>query len=99
MSSTDNAKQTVELTRHAQSLGADICYVLTPYFECSGKPGVLEFLRYVTDRTDGPIGLFNSHATGLVLTPAGVRGPVPRVPRAVRAEERAAGRRAQPRRP
>jgi 4-hydroxy-tetrahydrodipicolinate synthase len=69
MSSTDNAKQTVELTRHAQALGADICYVLTPYFECSGKPGVYEFLRYLTDRTDMPLGLFNSHATGLVLTP------------------------------
>jgi 4-hydroxy-tetrahydrodipicolinate synthase len=69
MSSTGNAKLTVELTRHAQALGADICYVMTPCFECSGKPGVYEFLRYVTDRTDGPIGLFNSHATGLVLTP------------------------------
>jgi 4-hydroxy-tetrahydrodipicolinate synthase len=69
MSSTDNAKLTVELTRHAQALGADICYVMTPYFECSGKPGVYEFLRYVTDRAEGPIGLFNSHVTGLVLTP------------------------------
>jgi 4-hydroxy-tetrahydrodipicolinate synthase len=69
MSSTDNAKQTVELTLHAQELGADICYILTPYFECSGKPGCYEFLRYVTDRTDMPLGLFNSHATGLVLTP------------------------------
>jgi 4-hydroxy-tetrahydrodipicolinate synthase len=69
LSSTDNAKQTVELTRHAQQLGADICYVLTPYFECSGNPGVHDFLRYVTDRTDMPLGLFNSPATGLVLTP------------------------------
>lgn len=69
MSSTDNAKETVELTRHAQHLGADICYILTPYFECSGKPGVYEFLRYVADRTDMPLGFFNSHATGLTLTP------------------------------
>jgi 4-hydroxy-tetrahydrodipicolinate synthase len=69
MSSTGNAKQTVELTQHAQALGADMCYVLTPYFECSGKPGVYEFLRYLTDRTDLPLGLFNSRATGLVLTP------------------------------
>jgi 4-hydroxy-tetrahydrodipicolinate synthase len=69
LSSTDNAKVTVELTRHAQALGADVCYVMTPYFECAGKAGVYEFLRYVTDRTDGPIGLFNSSATGLVLTP------------------------------
>jgi 4-hydroxy-tetrahydrodipicolinate synthase len=69
MSSTDTAKQCVELTLHAQNLGADICYVLTPYFECSGKPGVHEYLRYVADRTDMPLGFFNSHSTGLVLTP------------------------------
>jgi 4-hydroxy-tetrahydrodipicolinate synthase len=69
MSSTDTAKQCVELTVHAQDLGVDICYILTPYFECSGKPGVLEYLRYVADRTDMPLGYFNSHSTGLVLTP------------------------------
>jgi 4-hydroxy-tetrahydrodipicolinate synthase len=69
MSSTDNAKQTVELTQHAQDAGADICYILTPYFECSGKPGVLDFVRYVADRTDIALGYFNSHSTGLVLTP------------------------------
>jgi 4-hydroxy-tetrahydrodipicolinate synthase len=69
MSSTDTAKQCVELTQHAREQGADICYVLTPYFECSGKPGVYEYLRYVADRTDMPLGFFNSHSTGLVLTP------------------------------
>jgi 4-hydroxy-tetrahydrodipicolinate synthase len=69
MSSTDTAKQTVDLTLHAQQLGADICYLVTPYFECSGKPGFHEFLKYVTDRTDMPLGLFNSPAAGLVLTP------------------------------
>ena len=70
MSSTDTAKQCVDLTLHAQELGVDICYILTPYFECSGKPGVLEYLRYVADRTDMPLGFFNSHSTGLVLTPS-----------------------------
>src|ERR1700676_4479734 len=70
MSSTDTAKQCVELTLHAQELGVDICYILTPYFECSGKPGVFEYVRYVADRTDMPLGFFNSHSTGLVLTPS-----------------------------
>ena len=70
LSSTDTAKQCVELTLHAQELGVDICYILTPYFECSGKPGVLEYVRYVANRTDMPLGFFNSHSTGLVLTPS-----------------------------
>jgi 4-hydroxy-tetrahydrodipicolinate synthase len=69
MSSTDNAKQSVELTLHAQEAGADICYLLTPYFEASGGPGVYDFVRYVADRTDIALGYFNSHSTGLVLTP------------------------------
>jgi 4-hydroxy-tetrahydrodipicolinate synthase len=69
MSSTDTVKQSVELTRHAQDLGADICYILTPYFECSGKPGALDYLQYIAGRTDMPLGLFNSHSTGLILTP------------------------------
>ena len=69
LSSTDTAKQCVELTRHAREQGADICYVLTPYFECSGKPGAYEYLRYVAERTDMPLGFFNSHSTGLVMTP------------------------------
>jgi 4-hydroxy-tetrahydrodipicolinate synthase len=69
MSSTDTAKQCVELTLYAQELGADICYVLTPYFECAGKPGVYEYLKYVASRTDIALGYFNSSATGLVLTP------------------------------
>jgi 4-hydroxy-tetrahydrodipicolinate synthase len=58
MSSTDTAKQCVELTLHAQELGVDICYILTPYFECSGKPGVAEYVRYVANRTDMPLGFF-----------------------------------------
>jgi 4-hydroxy-tetrahydrodipicolinate synthase len=69
MSSTDTAKQCVELTLYAQELGADICYVLTPYFECAGKAGVYEYLRYVASRTDIALGYFNSSATGLILTP------------------------------
>jgi 4-hydroxy-tetrahydrodipicolinate synthase len=69
MSSTDTAKQCVELTLYAQELGADICYVLTPYFECAGKAGVHEYISYVADRTDIALGYFNSSATGLILSP------------------------------
>jgi 4-hydroxy-tetrahydrodipicolinate synthase len=67
---TGSAKETVELTRHAQAAGADICYLQTPPMEVHGGEGVLRFFRYVADRTDIALGMFNSPSSGYVLTPA-----------------------------
>ena len=95
MSSTDTAKQAVELTLHAQELGADICYVLTPYFECSGKPGV-----WSTCATS-PTAPTCRWASSTPIppgcsSPRGMRRALPRNSGGVRAEERAARRAAQP---
>ena len=40
-----SAKETVELTLHAQELGADICYIQNPFIEAHGGRGVLEFFE------------------------------------------------------
>ena len=66
--STTAAKDCVELTLHAQEAGADIAYVQTPMMETHGGEGVLNFMRYVADRTDIALGLFNSPSSGYVLT-------------------------------
>jgi 4-hydroxy-tetrahydrodipicolinate synthase len=63
------AKDCVELTRHAQQAGADIVYIQTPMMEAHGGEGVLNFFRYVADRTDIALGMFNSPSSGYVLTP------------------------------
>ncbi len=63
------AKDCVELTQHAQAAGADIAYIQTPPMEVHGGQGVLNFVRYVADRTDVAIGLFNSPSSGYVLSP------------------------------
>ncbi|WP_019926030.1 dihydrodipicolinate synthase family protein [Nocardia sp. BMG111209] len=62
-------KEAVELTRHAQESGADICYLQTPPMEVHGGEGTLRFFRYVADRTDIALGMFNSPSSGYVLTP------------------------------
>jgi 4-hydroxy-tetrahydrodipicolinate synthase len=67
---TSSAKETVELTRHAQDAGADICFLQTPPMEVHGGEGVLRFYRYVAGRTDIALGMFNSPSSGYVLTPA-----------------------------
>ena len=65
-----SAKDCLELTRHAQQAGADIVYIQTPMMEAHGGEGVLRFFRYIADRTDIALGMFNSPSSGYVLTPA-----------------------------
>jgi 4-hydroxy-tetrahydrodipicolinate synthase len=67
--SAASAKDCLELTQHAESHGADICYLQTPPMEVHGGEGVLRFFQYVADRTDIALGLFNSGSSGYVLTP------------------------------
>ena len=62
------AKDCLELTRHAQESGADIVYIQTPVMETHGGEGVLNFFRYIADRTDIALGMFNSPSSGYVLT-------------------------------
>ena len=70
--SAASAKECVELTQHAQSYGADICYLQTPPMEAHGGEGVLRFFRYVADRSDIALGMFNSASSGCVLSPQDV---------------------------
>lgn len=75
-----SAKDTVELTRHAQDIGADICYLQNPVMEAHGGPGMLEFFRYVADRTDIALGMFNSPSSGYEMTPAEVARVAEEIP-------------------
>jgi 4-hydroxy-tetrahydrodipicolinate synthase len=85
--STSTAKDTVELTLHAQEHGADICYLQTPPIEVHGGAGVLRFYQYVADRTDIALGIFNSPSSGYVLTPAEVAELYRQVPAVVAIKE------------
>jgi 4-hydroxy-tetrahydrodipicolinate synthase len=77
-----SAKDTVELTLHAQEHGADIAFIQTPPMEVHGGAGVLRFFQYLADRTDLALGMFNSPSSGYVLTPqemAAIHEAVPAV--------------------
>jgi 4-hydroxy-tetrahydrodipicolinate synthase len=65
-----SAKDCLELTLHAQDAGADIVYIQTPMMELHGGEGVLKFFRYISDRTDIALGMFNSPSSGYVLNAA-----------------------------
>ena len=64
-----------------------ICFLIPPYFEARTFEAVRETFRYVTERTDIALGLFNTHAAGWVLTPAQSAG-LAREFRHLRREER-----------
>ena len=82
-----SAKDTVELTVHAQEHGADIAYIQTPPMEVHAGEGVLRFFQYLADRTDIALGMFNSPSSGYVLTPAEMAGIYHRTPAVVAVKE------------
>ena len=65
-----SVKDCLELTQHAQDAGADIVYIQTPMMELHAAEGVLRFFRYISDRTDIALGMFNSPSSGYVLNAA-----------------------------
>jgi 4-hydroxy-tetrahydrodipicolinate synthase len=65
-----SAKDCLELTLHAQEVGADVVYIQTPMMELHAGEGVLRFFRYISDRTDIALGMFNSPSSGYVLNAA-----------------------------
>jgi 4-hydroxy-tetrahydrodipicolinate synthase len=62
------ARDCLELTLHAQEHGADIAFIQTPPMEVHGGEGVYRFFRYIADRTDIALGLFNSPSSGYVMS-------------------------------
>jgi 4-hydroxy-tetrahydrodipicolinate synthase len=82
-----SAKDTVELTRHAQEHGADIAYIQTPTMEVHAGAGVLRLFEYLADRTDIALGMFNSPSSGYVLTPPEMADIYHRIPAVVAVKE------------
>jgi 4-hydroxy-tetrahydrodipicolinate synthase len=82
-----SAKDTVELTLHAQEHGADIAYIQTPPMEVHAGEGVLRFFEYLADRTDIALGMFNSPSSGYVLTSAEMAEIYNRIPAVVAVKE------------
>ncbi len=81
------AKDALELTQHAQEKGADIAFIQTPSMEVHGGEGVLRFVEFIAERTDIALGLFNSAASGYVMTGAEMAEICNRIPAVVAIKE------------
>ncbi|MCC7348481.1 MAG: dihydrodipicolinate synthase family protein, partial [Variibacter sp.] len=54
-----NPSEAVKLAEHARAVGIDFAIILTPYMGAKDDDAVFEFYRYIAERTDIGIVLFN----------------------------------------
>lgn len=65
----------IELTKHAESVGADIVMPVAPYYEPLTMDETRHYLRKVAESVQIPVMLYNlPHATGVDLTPDVIAG-------------------------
>lgn len=59
----------VELAQHAEAVGVDCLMHVTPYANASSNDGVYRYYKYIADRVDIGICLYNTRPAGFVLSP------------------------------
>jgi len=63
-----SAEETVDLTRHAQEVGADFAVVINPYYPVSGEQAIYEWFKAVVSKVDIGVWMFDTAFSGLSLS-------------------------------
>ncbi|NQD42363.1 4-hydroxy-tetrahydrodipicolinate synthase [Glutamicibacter halophytocola] len=64
------AREAIELTRHAEQVGADVVMIVTPYYEPISVEETVDYLKTVSASVSVPVMLYNiPPATGINLDP------------------------------
>jgi len=67
---SNNTREAVDLTKHAQDAGADAALLITPYYNRPNDRGMIAHFRAVADACDLPLILYNVPSrTGINLKP------------------------------
>lgn len=67
---SNNTASAVELSRHAQDLGADALLIVTPYYNKTTQNGLIQHYEAIASQTDLPIILYNVPSrTGVSFAP------------------------------
>jgi 4-hydroxy-tetrahydrodipicolinate synthase len=56
---SNNTKEAVEFTKHAEDAGADACLLITPYYNKPNVKGLKEHFKRIGDSVDIPLILYN----------------------------------------
>jgi len=59
-----SAHETIELTRHAEAVGADFAILMTPYYPGTNEDMILDWFSFVAERVDIGIWLFDTPFSG-----------------------------------
>jgi 4-hydroxy-tetrahydrodipicolinate synthase len=70
----------VELAQHAQEVGVDLLMHCTPYANASSNDGVYRYYKYLADRVDIGICLYNTRPTGYLLSPEFINELAEKIP-------------------
>jgi 4-hydroxy-tetrahydrodipicolinate synthase len=63
------AHETVELTRHAEQVGADYVVLINPYYPPMDEAAIYEWYAFVAERVDVGIWMFDSEYSPITLSP------------------------------
>jgi len=55
-----SAHETIDLTRHAETVGADFAILMSPYYPAATEDCVLDWFRYVAERVEIGIWMFDT---------------------------------------
>lgn len=58
-----NPYEALKLTQHAQAAGVDFVIILTPYVAARGDDAIYDYFKFIADKVDIGIVLFNTEAT------------------------------------
>ena len=61
--------ETIDLTLHAQRVGADFAIVINPYYPVVGEDRIYEWFEYVCARVDIGVWMFDTPFSGVALSP------------------------------
>jgi 4-hydroxy-tetrahydrodipicolinate synthase len=64
-----SARETVQLTRHAQEVGADFAICINPYFPPASEAGIYEWWRFVASRVDIGLWMFDTNYSAYAYSP------------------------------
>jgi N-acetylneuraminate lyase/4-hydroxy-tetrahydrodipicolinate synthase len=68
---TPSTAQSVELARHAESVGADYVASISPYYHRHKERAVVEFFRTLVEAVEIPLYVYNNpKASGVTITPS-----------------------------
>jgi 4-hydroxy-tetrahydrodipicolinate synthase len=68
-----NPNDVIKLANHAQDVGIDFVIILTPYVAARGDDAIYEFYRYVCEKINIGVVLFNTEATHPIGVPLAKR--------------------------